>query len=1651
MIEQNIIEWIEINDSVQKIEIYNNKKYATFFIINYLLSEYSNFSELFYILMIFLFYFQILELNIVKLDTTEDGFLKVIQYFENVFLFHKVIINNNYIYLLLFIIICFIYLFSIIISIVNVILYKKKKKTNRILLTINSLINIISIYYINGPAIHIFLYKLLCKDGTKTFLCPIKGIFNIFLFILNLIYIVYIILSSFITSLFINDIGSVNISNVKCKINNNYTTIIVISKILYFIFYYFIEQFVDENITTINIIILLIYISFFLLINIFISIYSSRQLFYYNHNINNAFHYCSHYSTWFSFCIFLKNVLKIKDISLFIILGLFIITIGLYYNNNYSNFKLITEFNFFEENNLNNIEKYNQILLDIIIKNEARNKILISGVIKKFEEYLYNNPELYDQYKKIKNSQYLRHKFPSHKEQIILSIIYIIYSYNIEKSKDNVDLTLCMCYFLINKLKNPTYAIWLCTKLKSYSFKQSYYIFVLMEDIKKYLSKRIKKNKMKLKIKNLEVSKVILYYQFVSLFKIKIYDSICTLVEYYDILRNKIATTKTLDNYLRVGEDALVIRKEVFILWEKIIILNPFCLESLSDFLLYVDTILQDNIMAKNEEKRFYELQAEKLHEKHNIYYSMFNQDNCSILLADGNNFNGKIIYKTPNFPFLFMFNEKEIINLSLEDLLPNCIQNFHKYIVDDLIKNSNIDCLYKDKRNSILKGKSGILFNVNLYVKTVPNLCYGLIYFILVEKINEENFMFVLDNDLLINGFTETAEVTKNYILGNNYGLSHFINGHHIGLIIPEILFYLNYDNISNSFYLEKNNIDLKGYLYPITNFKELDEKIPIILEELKNRNIYNEKNNNKIEIFQEYNDLILLLKKQNLKPFSIFFRIESYKFIGGKYMYYRIYITNDLMTEKKPTLYKNANIKSLSNEDEKEYVDRNNLSKIKSKISSEPINENLNKKDISQFNSGISSKSIIKFKEIKKIKLKVETTVIKNKPEILNNNKNDKNVSKKLVKKNEKKKKDSKNNKQENKNPSKSNEEPVVFNKVKSHILLKHDCVHVKLMRHLSYYFIILNIILIIVDFFYAKYKTKKIFIFLKQNIYFPHLKMCIGCIYISSINLKFFNLGYIANDICPNNDCKSFFLNIFKNCLVEMNSEESNIHYYYSVLKKSASEKFEIKLYSYNTEETNNLNLDINNILYLITSHSMKIIAQLKDNSLDNKKFYEIYMRNLISNSLTYFKSNSDGFIGNQKNEESYKISFHFPICIAIYVLYLIYTMYIYYDYIILIKDIHIFYFDKLMNFVSEQFELYLKKINDIKNQFGNNNDNDDKNSGELDFGDEKEEKNEVYSLKKNDKTKKDEKKNEKDLKSKENKIMQQRLKNKNIISNYLCNLGIFYLVIFLIIFLLSLSYYLTIILISRKLKNDYLKFDSQIETINKLYLDSLNIFILFKEQIEKFERTGNKSNLEIPKDSEIARPKFDNSLMNLIKSSKYTQENLQLFIKLYNNNGCEILVKNEAEKQICENLLSSMLTKGLEQTIVQINNIIITNVLDELNSLKTYKTIYDIYKPHSTFSDYEIFINYYLINSFLKTQNMFDVFRENEQNYINKIYNITIIIFFLFYLLLSIFLIVYIYSYKAYTGYFLSFIGIIPPKFLADDNEFYSQVTGLEPFY
>ena len=337
MIEENILEWIELGDSIQKMELYkkNNKIFKLFCS----LSQHSHFSIYFYYIILVLFFGQIWSLNLYLLkDIKGDFLLEVINYFHNIFLLEDLITNKNIIFISLLVIIVTIFLLSFSLLIINTFLINKKKKID-LLLNLNAILNILNIYYLNGPNLEIIFTNIRCyKDNDNEFeICSFKKTTNLIILIICIIYGIIILVNLIFLSLYINDIGCINGTNVKCKISSNFTLIMLLVKLIYFIFHFVIQTFIGENNKTLN----NLYYICFIIFNIALTIYSDHSLFYYNHSLNILAHNGWYFSAWFSVCILFKYLLNIKIISLAIIFGLIIISIGIYFYRFYSIFNLI--------------------------------------------------------------------------------------------------------------------------------------------------------------------------------------------------------------------------------------------------------------------------------------------------------------------------------------------------------------------------------------------------------------------------------------------------------------------------------------------------------------------------------------------------------------------------------------------------------------------------------------------------------------------------------------------------------------------------------------------------------------------------------------------------------------------------------------------------------------------------------------------------------------------------------------------------------------------------------------------------------------------------------------------------------------------------------------------------------------------------------------------------------------------------------------------------------------------------------------------------------------------------------------------------------------------------------------------------------------
>jgi len=1621
MIEKNIIEWLELGDSIQKIDIFDKNRMILLFKGNYLLTKHNNLSQNFYLFVIVIFFAQIWEINLLRCNIEGDKILEIIKYFKNIFLF-QYLTNNNTI-LLIFTIFCV--FLSVLLFIINVILFNYQKKFS-ILINMNAFINILNVFFIFFPSLEVLFHGVICFDGVNYNLCPLNSISSYIIFILTILYAILLIFSVLLSCLYVDSIGSIYYRNTFLKINSNYTLIIINVKMIFSIFYFIIDFCIDKK----HKLIIILYELLLFFSNLSISIYSYSELFYYNYYIDVCFHYGWYYTTWFSMCILLKNIGGLPDITLFVIFGIILITIGISFNSQYRTLSLLTDSNIFTSNKVKEIQIYNALLLFYLRRSDNEGIILTSGIIERIEEYLSNMPELNEQYHKLLNNIYLQKIFTSKKELTILSIILIIYCYHIEKAKASVDITLNFCYFLINEFKNIPYAIWLSTKIKANNHMQSYYKFVLMEEIKECLIGSLIKNSNNPSIKNIQISSVILFNQYLDLFKMKIYDTTCSQIDYFDILKNNIATSKTTEIFLKTGEDILSLRQDITNLWEKIIFLNPFNTESEKDYMTYINIILQDDILMRAEQNRFNSLKNEKLSEKNNLYYSMFDNDLSAVLLIDGYSFNGKIFYTTTNFASLFMFSGKEVLNTTIDDLLPDTIQNFHRYLIEDALKYSNLDFTYQKEKDVLLKGKNNQLFNIYLYIKPVPNLLYGLIYFAYIKKFQEKNFILILDENLIINGFTGINQIDSNFTMNNNYGLSNNICGHHIGTIIPEILLQIRYDERNNSISLPHENMDFKGFLYPIHYPRELDNRITNILGKLKNRKKDEFLNENQLNSINEYNELIKELNLQYSNPISIFYRIQLHKFIEGKYKYYRIYVKNDLLSGNDNNIFIKSNNNTEITYGEKKMSKKRNSSLIKHKeINEKIISIQENKKKLIKLKAAINENNIINDNEINL-----------SAPENDNNNNNDLNNN-------------------QNKiiaisNPSipssiitQSSGESAELNKLKNEIINKADFFYIKLMKYINFFFVLIILILTIDD-YYSNYSNINAMIeFLSQNSFFIYTKINSGNIYNYAFNLKLMKRGIMKKTY------KYYYSYMIKKCITEIRYQKYNISYYYSDFKKIFSQKIHTHLYIYNKSSKDVLNLDIDNFLNLIITHGMKIIDNLSDylNSTDNEEIeiYEVYLNNLLSNSLKYFYSDYTEFSGKNKEKICQKISGNFSFIFLISCIYIFILIYLFTYLICQMNSIELNFLDKLINFSSISFDEYIKNLDELKKVIRNETDNEeDKNMDEFDIkeGDINDNVDDDSKNKNNENYKKEYTSNKNQKKNKQSKLQQQKLKKKIIMSKYFHKLNSFFALKIGFIFIVSVLYFALTMIVTSYMKENYKKFNSIVQQVNEVYFNSFEIFLFLKEQIEKIFNSNDQSDIYIPDDSDIEKPKLGNALMYLFNNKKYSEESLTLIKTLYNDNACEVLCHDKYEKDFCLNAFSSILTKGMEQAIVQMD-IIITNCIDELNSLKYNNTLYNIYNE-SNFFNYEIFVGHFMLFSFIRTQDIFDSFRKDEKRNISYTNKNILIVFVIIYFFLVILMIYLILSYKNVINSFFNFIGIIPTKFIIDDGNLYKEIIKLE---
>jgi len=1648
MIESNIIEWLDFGDSAQNLDVYSRKNQILLFRFFRALLKAKNFPTIMHIILLLIYSIQICTISLINVSAEKEFIFDILNYLKNITILYENITSEKS-YKNIFIIILVI--IAIDLLLILFVLFTNKKINTKYLCKIINLINIIIYYYLIGPVVEICFTSVYCEDKTHKYLkvaCFSNKTHLIYIILSFIVMIIYIFII-FIYSFYCNEIDSIKINDndKTTRVECNYEIYCLVSKVSIFIFgFFFYKRDYEEDR---DFLFKLSYECFIFIICLIMSIYTFKTVYYYNEIINMINQYGWLVSAWFSLGVILKSIFNIMGVSNFIVVGWIIIIYTFNRVNKLQENSLLTKTNVFEFSNQNLIEKYKNILLKILEnKYDNESKIFIFGIIKKFEEYISNNPEINYQYQKLISNEYLNKKYNKEDSLPILSIIYLIYTFFYEKSANKDSITFQMCYFLINKFKNVTYASLLCSKLKTDGHKKLYYKYLITEDIKEYLILKLSKKTKKESIKQIQLGSSILYYLYIDLFKLKIYDAICTQIDYFDLLKNSVTTNKTTENVLKSGENIFKIRKEIITIWNKIIKLNPFCDDCHGDYMLYLDTILQDEILVREESKNYQSLKNIKSQEKYNIYHTMFVRDTSSILLVDGYLSIGKIIYASPNFSLLFMYSAKELTSLTIDDLLPNVVQTFHKELIDNAIKISNVKYIFKEPRDSLIKNKIGGLVNIKLFVKTVPNLSYGLIYFTYIQKIHEPNFNIILDKDFKVNGFTETAEITTEYTVNNGFDLSYNIIGNHIGIVIPDILSILEYKD--EEFNVTKADCDLKGNLYSVEKVKDLKYKIDTILEKIKKNKASGEENDPQY-IKNDLNSLINDFYDDKIKSFSIFYRIKLYSFLEGKYKYYKIFINNDMMKENEiipmnpeTNLGKTVDINKLMNIGIIKTIESEKKIKIimDEKNSKIGINKNANNEDNA---NGSKNNKVIANEQNQ------------NHQEVSDSNKNNDNME---MENKEKQRQYNDNNSLFSSN-NKSSFISKDYNKIKIDIINNQETFPLKMMKYLCYIFAVVTIILMILEFIQQKSAFNRLAYLLSQNLYFGETKINIACLYTIGVNIKWLSHSLFKNSKSHlNNIWEEFLENLLESNLAIMEKLKTTISSNVEEFNEVINDLYVVEVYYYLLDEPLKNKFNLKNIFYSIVNNEIKI--KNKFNYFINNDctkipkelgINEINLKNMIEQTYYFYNLKLKVFTIDEikKNNRADKDFFYFPSSVVISAVILLFLLFFFIYYIISLFNIEIYFLDKLINFNSTDFDNYLKKLDEIKKKLRNDTTEEEDKGDDMNLKDDEDgegnDEIEKKQLQDSHKTK-----NKKKDKNKHNKIQQQRKKKLKVMTKFFRINLILFLIKLILILISSMTYYILCIFIKAKYKNEFIDFYKINETIDKVFKDSFDIYLSLKRKTELFEyylidcdTIGDFQPIEVPEVGKINTPNFGNVIMEITRDTDLEEKTKEKFSLLFEQNACKALLEGSSEMKYCENFWFGVLLKGLEQSIVQMN-IILSSVLDELKSLNddNNKTLLGLMSD-SSFIEYSQFNEYYLGKAYDLTYHMMVEMRQQKLNSIIKHIRLILVI----YLLISIFLfslmIYFVYNFNALFNSFLNFIGIFPPKYLYEDENFYKEIV------
>ena len=300
------------------------------------------------------------------------------------------------------------------------------------------------------------------------------------------------------------------------------------------------------------------------------------------------------------------------------------------------------------------------------------------------------------------------------------------------------------------------------------------------------------------------------------------------------------------------------------------------------------------------------------------------------------------------------------------------------------------------------------------------------------------------------------------------------------------------------------------------------------------------------------------------------------------------------------------------------------------------------------------------------------------------------------------------------------------------------------------------------------------------------------------------------------------------------------------------------------------------------------------------------------------------------------------------------------------------------------------------------------------------------------------------------------------------------------------IISMLYYIVIVLFYNKNKNNLISIDNIMSNIIGIFRESCLVFSILKNQTlyyENFQIEKNqyiaqiqnglisnitinnktysienidelnslKYTLIIPSTNELYINKIGNILMPLVSGSEFKgiKSPYGQLYTLYYSDMCQLLYSNLPPiLQNCNDFCSGIIKQGLEQTITQLGIELNTILEDFIQINQGYKTLTQVNDITGTLGQIEVFINYFFINAYVKTKDIFHLIKNDKINYFRKLCNFINIIFTFCNFVLMFIIVIFIYSGKNNLNSFLNFIGIFPIKYIIEDSDLTNVILKLE---